>query len=114
MQKLQRHPWPGNVRELRNFVERAVLLADEGRIDTRFIGAEGAMALADRIFDCFRQPDPGTSGARSRAKSAVGCTWTTSLEEGWGSGGRGECRSGQLLGYNDEVGLSNPVSRPSG
>jgi len=60
---------------------------------------------ADRIFDCFRQPDPGTSGARRRAKSAVGRTWATSLEEGWGSGGRGECLSGQLLNH-DDVGLS--------
>lgn len=38
MAKLQRHTWPGNVRELRNFIERAVLLADSGSIDTRFIG----------------------------------------------------------------------------
>jgi chemotaxis protein histidine kinase CheA len=72
---------------------------------------EGGMA--DRIFDCFRHPDPATSGARRRAKSAVGCTWTTSLEDGWGSGGRGECRSGQLLNHNDEVALPKPVSRPS-
>jgi DNA-binding NtrC family response regulator len=46
MQKLQRHAWPGNVRELRNFVERAVLLADQqGNWDTRFIGAESADGL---------------------------------------------------------------------
>ena len=50
MQKLQRHAWPGNVRELRNFVERAVLLADqEGHIDTRFIGAEGVESLRQPV-----------------------------------------------------------------
>jgi NtrC-family two-component system response regulator AlgB len=30
---LQRYPWPGNLRELRNVVERAVILADAGKID---------------------------------------------------------------------------------
>jgi transcriptional regulator with PAS, ATPase and Fis domain len=32
---LQRHRWPGNVRELRNVIERAVILAGEGTIETR-------------------------------------------------------------------------------
>lgn len=31
---LQSYPWPGNVRELRNLVERAVVLAKEGWIDS--------------------------------------------------------------------------------
>ena len=38
MAKLQKYAWPGNIRELKNFIERAVLLADGSRIDTRFIG----------------------------------------------------------------------------
>ncbi len=37
MEKLQRHQWPGNVRELRNFVERAALLADNDRLETRYL-----------------------------------------------------------------------------
>jgi DNA-binding NtrC family response regulator len=37
MERLQRHPWPGNVRELKNYVERAVLLSDEGRLETRHL-----------------------------------------------------------------------------
>ncbi len=45
MAKLQRHAWPGNVRELKNFIERAVLLADDGPIDTRFIGGDVAAGL---------------------------------------------------------------------
>ncbi|MFT5429800.1 MAG: DNA-binding NtrC family response regulator [Myxococcota bacterium] len=45
MAKLQRHGWPGNVRELRNFIERAVLLADSAHIDTRFIGGDAAARL---------------------------------------------------------------------
>ena len=38
MAKLQRHQWPGNVRELKNFIERAMLLADGGNINTTMIG----------------------------------------------------------------------------
>ncbi|MGH9379159.1 MAG: sigma-54-dependent transcriptional regulator [Thermoanaerobaculia bacterium] len=34
LERLQRYPWPGNVRELRNLIERAVVLAKEGWIDT--------------------------------------------------------------------------------
>jgi len=34
IQALQSHPWPGNVRELRNVVERLMLLATEGQVDT--------------------------------------------------------------------------------
>jgi two-component system response regulator AtoC/two-component system nitrogen regulation response regulator NtrX len=37
MEKLQRHHWPGNVRELKNFVERAALLADNDRLETRYL-----------------------------------------------------------------------------
>ncbi|MBT9555665.1 MAG: sigma 54-dependent Fis family transcriptional regulator [Myxococcales bacterium] len=75
MQKLQRHPWPGNVRELRNFVERAVLLADEGRIDTRFIGAEGAMALRAPV--AAPAPAPvGTPAAESTSAGAITIDYT--------------------------------------
>lgn len=37
MTKLQQHQWPGNVRELRNYIERAMLLSDGGKLETRFI-----------------------------------------------------------------------------
>ncbi|HXA52323.1 MAG TPA: sigma-54 dependent transcriptional regulator, partial [Candidatus Acidoferrum sp.] len=36
---LQRHNWPGNVRELRNVLERAVILAGEGTIDSKHLPA---------------------------------------------------------------------------
>jgi DNA-binding NtrC family response regulator len=42
---LKRHSWPGNVRELRNVLERAVVLAGEGTINSAhlppFLGATG-------------------------------------------------------------------------
>ncbi len=37
MEKLKRHAWPGNVRELKNFIERAVLLAQGDTIETKFL-----------------------------------------------------------------------------
>lgn len=37
MEKLKRHKWPGNVRELKNFIERAVLLAQGDTIETKFL-----------------------------------------------------------------------------
>jgi transcriptional regulator with PAS, ATPase and Fis domain len=36
---LERHNWPGNVRELRNVLERGVILAGEGTIETRHLPA---------------------------------------------------------------------------
>ena len=36
---LERHQWPGNVRELRNVLERAVILAGEGTIETKHLPA---------------------------------------------------------------------------
>ncbi|MFW6189587.1 MAG: sigma-54-dependent transcriptional regulator [Planctomycetota bacterium] len=37
LQALRRHHWPGNVRELSNVIERAVVLAKEGRIRARHV-----------------------------------------------------------------------------
>ncbi len=39
---LREHAWPGNVRELRNTIERAVLLADGGTIDTDAFAIDSA------------------------------------------------------------------------
>lgn len=40
LQKLKSYRWPGNVRELKNFVERASLLTNDNRIETRFLNKE--------------------------------------------------------------------------
>lgn len=37
MEKLKKYPWPGNIRELKNYVERAALLAQGDKLETRFI-----------------------------------------------------------------------------
>lgn len=37
MEKLKRHRWPGNIRELKNFIERAAVLADGDRVETKFL-----------------------------------------------------------------------------
>ncbi len=63
MAKLQRHRWPGNVRELKNFIERAVLLADGGDLDTRFIGRRRGADEDDPAADAagHAQPVQGAS-----------------------------------------------------
>jgi DNA-binding NtrC family response regulator len=62
MEKLKRHKWPGNVRELKNFVERAVLLAQGDQIETRFlsghqvprdepVASQGSVPMAQMALD---------------------------------------------------------------
>jgi len=34
IEKLEQHDWPGNVRELENVVQRALVLAGDGQIET--------------------------------------------------------------------------------
>jgi len=41
MGRLQLHPWSGNVRELKNYVERAVLLSERGRLETQHLSNRG-------------------------------------------------------------------------
>jgi len=37
LQRFEEYSWPGNVRELRNFVERAVILAGQGEVQSRHL-----------------------------------------------------------------------------
>ena len=46
LSKLTAYAWPGNVRELRNVMERAVILAKEGRIDTAHLPGSSAPSKA--------------------------------------------------------------------
>ena len=48
MQKLRNYGWPGNVRELRNFIERAFLLSNDDRIETKFLNAK---SLEQKVSD---------------------------------------------------------------
>src|SRR2546425_774776 len=41
MEALLRHSWPGNVRELDHAIERAMLLAEGGRVQARDFGLDG-------------------------------------------------------------------------
>lgn len=58
---LTRYAWPGNVRELRNAVERAVLLADGGRIEPQHLPLE-------KMVD---EPKPDPSGATGRQNTTM-------------------------------------------
>jgi DNA-binding NtrC family response regulator len=58
MRRLQSHPWPGNVRELKNYVDRAVVLAENGRLETRHLSSRG---LKNQAVDAV---DLGGDGER--------------------------------------------------
>ena len=49
LRALCQHPWRGNVRELSNVLERAVILADEGRIDLDQLPADVRESAAPRL-----------------------------------------------------------------
>jgi len=57
---LGRYRWPGNVRELANAIERAVILHDDGPIDTELLGLGERPAGAPRAKS---PPDATESGA---------------------------------------------------
>jgi DNA-binding NtrC family response regulator len=72
VEALERYPWPGNVRELRNVIERAVLLAVDGRIAARDLPLNAVVAV-DRpngaegeTTDRVRTTDPLTLEALER------------------------------------------------
>jgi DNA-binding NtrC family response regulator len=50
LQALDSHTWPGNVRELRNFIEQAVLLAQDAEIDAADLLLPKAARLATGPF----------------------------------------------------------------
>ncbi len=58
MQALRRYEWPGNVRQLRNVIERAVVLADDGRIDHTHLGLEVATASVAAATDARAREPP--------------------------------------------------------
>ncbi len=61
MRRLMAHHWPGNVRELRNYLDRAILLSGDGRLESRF--------LVPAVTDTERSaaPDAGTGSEEGGA-----------------------------------------------
>ncbi len=85
------YPWPGNARELRNVVERAVILAREGRIGVHHLpsdlsprlhrgssGNSGALkALSEMENDHIERVLEATGGNIKRAAEILGVSRTT-------------------------------------
>jgi two-component system NtrC family response regulator len=44
---LERHRWPGNVRELQNMLKRAVIMAEDDRINALDLGLRASAETAD-------------------------------------------------------------------
>ena len=67
--KLRAHAWPGNIRELRNVVERAVILAHDGRLNFSFdSGRFGAPSpeYAERADEETRTGESRETGSAER------------------------------------------------
>jgi DNA-binding NtrC family response regulator len=85
LEALERHNWPGNVRELRNVLERAVILAAEGAIESRHLpaflqsqktaAAAPAAATAAAATPAPQAPAPADDG------DAIKFTIGTTVEE---------------------------------
>jgi transcriptional regulator with PAS, ATPase and Fis domain len=74
--RLHRHGWPGNVRELRNVVERALALADGGRIEPKHLLLDAAVAEPDerqRVIDALE----AAQGNQTRAAEMLGVSRRT-------------------------------------
>jgi DNA-binding NtrC family response regulator len=93
MKRLKAHPWPGNVRELRNFMERAVALANEkGEVDEAFLqpvqrgeaSAQGALnATLAGVNDWSSRPFKDVKGELVEAFERT--YWQTLLEQTGGN-----------------------------
>ncbi len=68
---LQRHQWPGNVRELRNVLERAVILAGEGSIETKHLPAFLQDQAASATAAAGASPQTAAAGPSAVVASAA-------------------------------------------
>jgi len=55
MERLKRHPWEGNIRELKNYVDRALLLSQDGRLDGKYLQDDSSPTM-------YPTADEGASG----------------------------------------------------
>jgi DNA-binding NtrC family response regulator len=73
MEAFKKHSWPGNVRELRNILERAVIMAGEGAIQTAHLPYDFGVSVGSRppaqVFepDTVRLPVGTTVGDAEKA-----------------------------------------------
>jgi len=73
MEAFKKHSWPGNVRELRNVLERAVIMAGEGAIQTAHLPYDFGVSVGSRppaeVFepDTVRLPVGTTVGDAEKA-----------------------------------------------
>jgi DNA-binding NtrC family response regulator len=74
IEALKAHSWPGNVRELRNVLERAVILAGEGTIETRHLPAFLQPRAANSIAVPVNHAAPQTAEDPGGIRFQIGTT----------------------------------------
>jgi len=102
MEKLRGYNWPGNVRQLRNCLERAVLLANDGRITVNELPPEvagrtnGAMPLVTVPSPQVGQVDSGSLSSSASLRDVEKQQIIAALEQtGWHRG-----KAAEMLGIS--------------
>jgi DNA-binding NtrC family response regulator len=99
MVQLETHGWPGNVRELRNVLERAVILAGEGLIQSHHVSVSSApKASALRPAD-----DGGAVGIHLPVGTSVSDAERILIEATLRHTGGNRTRASALLGISQKT-----------
>jgi len=89
--KLTRYDWPGNVRELQNVIERAVILAQNGRLRIDLPDSAGPQAAAGPRAKTETRPAVMTSGElRDHERSNILAALSATSGKIFGPGGAAE------------------------
>jgi two-component system nitrogen regulation response regulator GlnG len=86
MRRLESHPWPGNVRELKNYIDRAVVLSDHGRLESRHLPVAPVDPPEAQRFELGIDVDLPFKDAKSRLLETFETRyWTRLLERTGGN-----------------------------
>lgn len=108
---LQAWPWPGNIRELKNVIDRAILMAGEGRLNAEALGlGVSVSASAKTVASAPNLKDEREAAERRAVLEALEKT------------GGNQTKAAELLGVSrrtlvtrlQQYGMTKPRSKPGG
>jgi DNA-binding NtrC family response regulator len=108
---LQAWPWPGNIRELKNVIDRAILMAGEGRLNAEALGlGVSVSATAKNVASATNLKDEREAAERRAVLEALEKT------------GGNQTKAAELLGVSrrtlvtrlQQYGMTKPRSKPGG
>jgi DNA-binding NtrC family response regulator len=105
------HHWPGNIRELKNVIDRAILMAGEGRLNAEALGlGVSVSATAKNVASATNLKDEREAAERRAVLEALEKT------------GGNQTKAAELLGVSrrtlvtrlQQYGMTKPRSKPGG